>query len=198
MMITQIKMSVMSVPFLIMTFLPVWAQTLPSDEQIQARIISLVSESSLLQGNQIEIHVKQRLVVLTGKVRFYEQKLNIERIAWTSPGVFEVDNKLRINPLMPLSDKDIKDQVMAIMKTDDKFHISLVSVIVDNGNVIIQGSFLDFRDPSRLKHQVATIEGVRSIKIDATFLVTPVKINEVAHKSHHTKQIQVINSTIKL
>ena len=33
--------------------------------------------------------------------------------------------------------------------------------------------FLDFRDPSRLKHKVAAIEGVIAIKISAAFLIAP-------------------------
>jgi len=35
-------------------------------------------------------------VVLTGKVRLYEQKLIADRIAWTTPGVFEVDNEIQV------------------------------------------------------------------------------------------------------
>lgn len=69
MMHTQIKMSVMFVLFLIMTLLPLTSvlavQSDERDEQIQQRIAAQVAKSSLLQGIQIEIHVQQRLVVLT-------------------------------------------------------------------------------------------------------------------------------------
>ncbi|MDX2506625.1 MAG: BON domain-containing protein [Gammaproteobacteria bacterium] len=184
MMNTQIKMSVMSVLFFIMTLLPVTlVLAVQNDEKIQHDIMTQLENSGLQKDIQIDIHVEQRLVVLTGKVRLYEQKLNIERIAWTTPGVFEVDNELRIVPLLSLSDVQIKEKVKVIVEADDNFHVSLVNIKVDNGKVYINGSFLDFRDPSRLKHKVAAIEGVITIKIDATFLITPIKLNEVARGS---------------
>ena len=194
MMNRPIKIGVVSVLFLMMMILPVTlVLAVQSDKQIQQRIMAQIAESALPQGSlqqdlEIEIHVESihaqhKLVVLTGKVRLYEQKLTIERIAWTTPGVFEVDNELRIVPEMPLSDVQIKEKVRAIVEADDNFHVSLVNINVEQGKVTIQGSFLDFRDPSRLKHKVATIEGVLAIKIDATFLITPVQLNEVAHNS---------------
>jgi len=68
----------------------------------------------------------------------------------------------------------------------------LLDIRVDKGNVYLKGSFLDFRDPSRLKHKVAAIEGVLAIRINATFLVTPVKMNEVVQEN------KVSDPTIKL
>lgn len=197
---TQIKMRVMFVLFLILTLFPVTSALASDerDEQIQQMIAAQVANSNLLQGIQIEVHVQQLLVVLTGEVRLYEQKLTIERIAWTSPGVFEVDNELRIVPVMPLSDEKIKEKIRKIVDADNNFQVSLVNIEVDKGQVTIQGSFLDFRDPSRLKHKVAAIEGVLAIKIDATFLITPVQLNEVAYRSPQLDRSLQLSESLQL
>jgi len=141
-----------------------------SDDLIQREIETQIAESEKLRGTQIEIHVDQRLVVLTGEVRFYEQKLISDRIAWTTPGVFEVDNEIRVVPKSPLSDAAIKRMIWEIVKDDEHFRIAEVVVKVNNGEVFLKGSFISFRGPSMLKHKVAEIEGVIDIKMSVAFL----------------------------
>jgi len=141
-----------------------------SDDLIQREIEAQIAESMVLRDTRIEVQVEQRLVVLTGQVRLYEQKLVSDRIAWTTPGVFEVDNEIRVVPKVPLADAAIERKVREIIKTHQRFHGAGVVVAVDNGIVAIQGSFSGIGDPAFLKHQVATIEGVIDIKIHAMFL----------------------------
>jgi len=188
---TSTKIRILPVLFIIMTFFPVASVLAQSDKQIQLEIEAQIAESAVLQDIRIDIHVEQRLVVLTGEVRLYEQKMSLERIAWTTPEVFEVDNEILIVPQMPLSDEQIKEKKIP-GNTQPKKENTLLDIRVDKGNVYLKGSFLDFRDPSRLKHKVAAIEGVLAIRINATFLVTPVKMNEVVQEN------KVSDPTIKL
>ena len=141
-----------------------------SDDFIQREIEAQIAESTMLRGTQIEIHVEQRLVVLTVEVRLYEQKLIADRIAWTTTGVFEVDNEIRVVPKLPLSDADTERKIKAIVSADEHFRAAGVLVKVNNGEVLLEGSFLNLRGASQLKHKVAEIEGVVDIKISATFL----------------------------
>lgn len=141
-----------------------------SDALIQREIEAQIADSEQLAGARIEVHVEQRLVILTGDVRIYEQKLVSERIAWTMTGVFEVDNEIRVMPKIPLTDTAIERKVMEIVITDDRFRAAGVSVQVNNGKVHLRGNFINFSDPATLKHKVAEIEGVIDIDIHATFL----------------------------
>ena len=141
-----------------------------SDDLIQREIEAQIAGSMMLRDTRIEVHVEQRLVVLTGQVRLYEQKLISDRIAWTTLGVFEVDNEIRVVPKQPLSDAGIERKIKEIVEADERFRAAGVVVRVNNGAVFLKGSFLGFRDPSILKHKVAEIEGVVDIKISAAFL----------------------------
>ncbi len=141
-----------------------------SDEVIQREIEAQITASEQLQGNRIDIYVQQRLVVLAGEVRLYEQKLISERIAWTTTGVFEVDNEIRVIPKLPLSDEAIKRKITEIVKANERFRAAEVVVTVRDGKVVLNGSFVDFSDPSKLKHEVAEIEGVVDIEMIARFL----------------------------
>lgn len=72
-----------------------------SDDFLLREIDEKIAESTMMRDTWIEIHVEQRVVVLTGEVRLYEQKLIADRIAWTTLGVFEVDNEIRVVPKQP-------------------------------------------------------------------------------------------------
>ncbi len=141
-----------------------------SDDFMQREIAAKIAESTLLRGTRIEVHVEQRLVVLSGVVRLLEQKLVSERISWTTLGVFEVDNEIRVVPKLPLTDVAIERKVREIIKTYQRFHGAGLMVSVDEGVVSIQGNFSGIADPSFLKHKAAAVEGVLDIKIHAAFL----------------------------
>jgi len=93
-----------------------------------------------------------------------------DRMAWKTMGVLEVENEIRVIPKVPLSDTEIERSIRGIVKADVRFHSSSVEIVVNNGEVSIQGSFAGIGDPVILKHKVAEIEGVVYIRITATFL----------------------------
>ncbi len=138
-----------------------------SDDLIQQEIKAYISDSPELRGVEIEVHVKERLVVLTGQVRLLEQKLVSARIAWTTTGVFQVDNEILVVPKVVFSDAAIERKIKEIVNADERFSVAGVSITVTNGEVSIEAKFLNVSDPSRLKHRVAKIEGVLSIKMNA-------------------------------
>jgi osmotically-inducible protein OsmY len=152
-----------------------------SDDLIQQEIEAQITKEVILRGTRIEVHIEQRQVVLTGEVRLYEQKLVSDRIAWTTLGVFEVDNEIRVVPKRPVSDAAIKRKIGEIVKADERFRAAGVVVRVSNGEVSFTGNFHDFRDPSMLKHKIARIEGVLAIKISAAFLA---RSSETANMGH--------------
>lgn len=140
------------------------------DTELQREVLQQITASEAMRGTRIEVHVSQDLVVLTGTVRLYEQRLVAERIAWTAPGVFEVDNEIQVLPLAPLTDGAIKRKIHDILRTYPRFHSVNVTIDVENGNVFVQGRFLAIADPTFLKHQVARIEGVLDVRIRAEFI----------------------------
>lgn len=159
-----------SVLLLILVMVQVSPALARSDDLIQREIEAQIAGTTLLRGSQIEVRVEQRLAVLTGQVRLYEQKLISDRIAWTTLGVFEVDNEIRVVPKVPLADAAIEQKIREIVSTYERFHGSGLVVKVDNGVVSIDGSFTGLGSPVFLKHKVGEIEGVVDINIHATFL----------------------------
>ena len=56
-----------------------------------------------------------------------------------------------------------------MLKSDERFRAAAVELRVNDGEVFLKGSFVNIRDPSRLKHMVAEIEGVIEIRVSAVF-----------------------------
>ncbi len=144
-----------------------------NEDELREAVEARLAASEKLQDMRVDVYVEGRLVVLVGDVRFYEQKLVSERIAWTTPGVFEVDNEIVVSPRLPLSDTAIERKIRSIINAHERFRAATVIAKVDNGRVRLQGSFLVYSDPTDLKHRVAEIEGVVDIEISATFLARP-------------------------
>ena len=167
---SQVKRMTATIFVLLLSLTQVTAVLARSYESIQRDIEARLAESKKLAGTRIEVHMDDGLVVLAGSVRLYEQKLAVERIAWTTPGVVEVDNEIRVIPRVPLSDRAIERKIQVIIKGNEQLRASGIEVQVSEGRVFLRGSFVNFSDPSRLKHKVAEIEGVVSIDMDAVFL----------------------------
>jgi len=141
-----------------------------SDGLLHHEIKAQIAKTEKLRDARIEVHVEQRQVILTGEVWFYEQKLISERIAWTTLGVFEVDNEIRVKPKRPVSDGAIERKIKEILTADERFRAAGVVVRINNGEVFFTGNFLNFRDLSMLKHKIAEVAGVIDIKISAAFI----------------------------
>jgi osmotically-inducible protein OsmY len=135
------------------------------DHFIKEEIEAELAESEKLRDAKIEVQVEQRLVVLTGTSRLYEQKLISERIAWTVPGVSEVENEIRVVPILAMSDAFIEWKIKEIVKFNISLHAAGLVVEVKNGAVTIEGSFPETSTLIFLKHEVAKIEGVVDIRI---------------------------------
>ena len=169
-MIMNKKMYTLPVLFFIVALFQINSALAKSDDHIKSEIEEKISETSELQNISIKIDVEQRLVILSGNVRLLEQKLITERIAWTTMGVSEVDNEIQVVPKKPLADAGIEKKIKMLIKSDTQFVTAGIAVQVVNGEVVLTGNFVNLRDPSRLKHKVAEIEGVLDIKMNASFV----------------------------
>jgi len=142
-----------------------------SDERIKLAIEKEIANSPELGGVQVRVLVEDGNVILLGAVRFYIQKMQIEKIAWQTEGVVEVDNEAHVVPQAPLSDVAIKRKILEIIGGHDRFLAAQIKVEVKEGSVSLDGTFQHPRDVIFLKHRVAEIEGVISVQFEIAFRV---------------------------
>ncbi len=142
-----------------------------SDEWIKLAIEKEIANSPELGGVQVRVLVEDGNVVLLGAVRFYIQKMQIEKFAWQTEGVVEVDNEVHVVPQAPLSDAAIQRKILEITTEHGRFHGAQITVEVKEGSVSLDGTFQHLRDVIFLRHRIAGIEGVISIQFEIAFRV---------------------------
>lgn len=64
---------------------------------VEADIQSAFKRSAMLDAKHIHVQISGNKVILGGKVRNYTEIEEAERVAWSEPGVTEVDNHLTVN-----------------------------------------------------------------------------------------------------
>ena len=66
----------------------------PAD--IETAIKSALARNALLDAKKIQVETTPGMVILRGIVRNYFEREEAERVAWAAPGVFSVENQLKV------------------------------------------------------------------------------------------------------
>lgn len=123
-----------------------------------------------IPGAEVRVAVSEGDVLLHGTVRLLEHALRAEQRVWKTEGVRDVDNELRVVPVVARSDSEIEREIRSLLASDPRFLGVLIEIASKSGDVALRGRIPHPSDVLTLKHRVAAIEGVVSIEIDA-FLV---------------------------
>jgi osmotically-inducible protein OsmY len=68
----------------------------PTPEQLKKRIEEALLRSAETDAHRITVEVQGSKVILKGTVRSWAERQEAERVAWSAPGVTEVDNRIVI------------------------------------------------------------------------------------------------------
>ena len=141
-----------------------------SDISIKQQIEKKAGENTKLRTGKVKVAVENGFVVLYGSVDRYIQKMLYEKIAWKADGVVEVDNEIRVIPIVLQADAAIKRKVKEIVQTYSRFQGVSISVTVKTGAVNVLITLNRPADVLFLKNRIAEIDGVVSIDIMAKFV----------------------------
>lgn len=68
----------------------------PIAADVKAKIEMALERSSKVDAQGIKVELRENKVILNGKVRSWAEREEAERIAWAAPGIFQVDDHIRI------------------------------------------------------------------------------------------------------
>ena len=147
-----------------------------TDEKIKLDVVRQLYWDSRVDGSNINVTVKDGVVVLSGAASsFLERKAAFED-AWSVSGVFSVENHLRVaTPTgVPIrGDSEIKVNIEKLLEWNPALEASEIKVSVQSSNVILEGVVDSFWKKVYTEELANGASGV--IKVTNNLMVVPTK-----------------------
>lgn len=96
-------------------------------------------EDASANGNAIGVAVSDAVVLLTGSVGSLSHRRFAEVLAWWTPGIVDVDNRLHVLPPEQDNDGEITDAVRMVLEKDPWLDAGDIDVHTRNGVVRLSG-----------------------------------------------------------
>lgn len=141
-----------------------------ADRELSDRIGESLRAARGLELDGVEITVRSGAVLLRGKVPLLDHSLRIEQRIWQADGVVDIENELRVTPLRSVPDSELEKAILRLIEADPRFVAAKVTASVAKGAVTLDGTFQGPGDILDLKHRVAMLDGVLSIRIEAALI----------------------------
>lgn len=132
-----------------------------NDAIISEKVVSGIRDQLNLAANEVNVHVLEGVVQLTGFVDVLAEKQDVERIAIETKDVKGVVNDLTIAMDKNIPDKKIQSYAKEILENTDISNV--LTAKVSDGNAIVEGKVLNQRERKQALREVSKVFGVKNV-----------------------------------
>jgi osmotically-inducible protein OsmY len=140
-----------------------------ADRELTDILITDAIEDELLMDHAVPLHsidviVNGGIVTLSGTVENILAKDRASRIAKTVKGVRSVVNNIRVSPLVPSPDREIRNDVKDALLQDPATESHEVNVDVKNSTVMLSGNVNSFQEKELCEKVAKGVKGVKAVR----------------------------------
>ena len=168
-----------------MTALPAGGQengsrTTSEDEIVKKRIVEQLAQDARVNAADIQVTVTDGVVTLEGTVPTYFARQEAYQIAWSIEGVANVDNRLTVEYLPPITDdREIKENAQEVLRINPNIDEEEISVTVQGGVVTMNGTVSVLWKKHRAEQVVSDVAGVTEVVNQIAVVPTEKVLDEV-------------------
>jgi len=135
------------------------------DSEIHKHVVQEILWSPSLKGSEINVAVKNGVVVLTGVVDSYYKKIIVEKAIKKINGVKALVEELEVNipDRFLKGDLEIADAILYALKWNSAVDEAKIQVTVEKGLVILEGEVEWNFEKVAIRKTIENISGVREI-----------------------------------
>jgi osmotically-inducible protein OsmY len=139
-----------------------------SDRQLQALIQEKLADGALTHSD-IGVDFQEGALTLSGRVDTLQQKMELDSMASSLPGVERIVNRVRIGYDPPPDDQTLKNKILLAISELGHSEVEDLKVRVVRGVVSLKGQVQRQTDKKPLLEKVAGVKGVKEIDDTITF-----------------------------
>jgi osmotically-inducible protein OsmY len=138
------------------------AQLTHTDKHIRDAVIQQLEWDPAVEASAIAVAARDGVVMLTGNVNTYAEKLAAERIAKGVRGVRAVANEIEVRPMFEYLDADIAADAARALELRGTVPLN-VQVVVHNGRITLTGRVARMFHKTEAEKAVRRLKGVRGV-----------------------------------
>lgn len=137
-----------------------------TDQDIKKDVMQTLASDPATAPYKIDVTVKNGVVTLSGKVKFWNGRQLVAQLAKGVRGVKEMNNKIGYNHQeSDRPDKEIKAAIKHRLRLDPYVYDGLIDVYVEDGKVTLAGTVGSMAEKTRAYND-AWVAGVKSVNIN--------------------------------
>lgn len=155
------------------------------DSEIQANVMEELKRVPSIKASEIGVSVKNGIVTLSGIVDSYPKKIAAERAVWQVVNVRGIAEEIsvKLRPEHKRSDTEMAQAVMYALEWHSGLDISKIKILVDDGEVTIEG-YVDWN--YQRKFATKTISHIKGVNV----IINNLKISEKPVSSEIKRDIE--------
>ena len=138
------------------------AQLTHTDKRIREAVVQQLEWDPAVEASAIGVAARDGVIMLTGNVSTYAEKLAAERVAKGVRGVRAVANDIEVRPMVEYLDADIAADAARALELRGTVPMN-VQVVVHNGRITLTGRVARLFHKTEAEKAIRRVKGVRGI-----------------------------------